>query len=133
MTLFHYVVSHPSEHSEKCHGVGNDNAKIRINSLFAKNLAEIECYLQIFHFKKKKESHHTRSKRTKGQMNKWTGTFLNLYFLMLNFYQAHKQISTGIRAQLVAYINFADCLHSCPYISDKRMSFGYYRQNFVVY
>ena len=54
------------------------------------------------------------------QKVKWTGTLLHLYSLTGNSHRAHQQISTGIRAQLVAYINFAGCLHSCPYIYDKR-------------
>ena len=67
------------------------------------------------------------------QKEKWTGTLLHLYSHIGNSHRAHQQISTGIRAQLVAYINFAGCLHSCPYIYDKRESFGNIRQNFVVY
>ena len=63
------------------------------------------------------------------QKEKWAGTLLHLYSLMSNSHRAHQQISTGVRAQLVAYIKLSGCLHSCPYIYDKRESFGNIRQN----
>ena len=64
---------------------------------------------------------------------KWTGTLLHPYSHIGNSHRAHQQISTGIRTQLVAYINFSDCLYSCPYISDIRESLGDIRQYTLVF